>query len=154
MASRSAPIRPPVEHAARVGLRSSTGGFTDSIVTSRRHGDDMRRNAIETSTTLAVEAIGPGRWAADLVRPDAAALVGLGINAVLGDLGERRVLAVTIHFVLPATPGRVEITVGHIDRTAARTTSDARIRQTGRVLARLLLTTANDLGHPSAKETP
>jgi hypothetical protein len=114
----------------------------------------MRSSDFRTDTTLAVEAIGPGRWVAELVRPDPAVLVGVGINAVLGDLGERRVLAVTTHFILPATAGRVEITVGHIDRTAARTTSDARIRQTGRVLARLLLTTANDPDRPSEKDTP
>ena len=114
----------------------------------------MRFSDPETKPAMAVEAIGPGRWAAELVRPDAAVLVGLGINAVLSDLGERRVLAVTTHFLLPATAGRVEITVGHIDRTAARTTSDARIRQTGRVLARLLLTTVDGPDRPSEKETP
>ncbi|HUG85867.1 MAG TPA: acyl-CoA thioesterase domain-containing protein [Euzebya sp.] len=67
--------------------------------------------------------------------------MGLGVNAVLSDLGERRLLAVTTHFVAPARLGRVEITVGHIDRTAAGTTTDARIQQSGQVIARLLLTT-------------
>jgi hypothetical protein len=101
----------------------------------------MRSNDSNTSKTLDVQAIGPGRWAAELARPDAAVLIGLGISAVLDELCERRLVAVTTHFVASATAGTVEITVGHIDRTAARTTTDARIRQSGRVIARLLLTT-------------
>jgi hypothetical protein len=101
----------------------------------------MPSNDSAGSTTLDVQAIGPGRWAAELARPDAAVLIGLGISAVLDELGERRLVAVTTHFVAPATTGRVEITVGHIDRTAARTTTDARIRQSDHVIARLLLTT-------------
>ena len=88
-----------------------------------------------------VRAIGPGRWAGAVVSRDAAGVVGVGVDAVLADLGERCVVAVTTHFVLPVTPGPVEITVGHIDRTTARTTTDACIRQAGRVVARLLLTT-------------
>lgn len=97
------------------------------------------------SETPDVHALAPGRWTGHLVRADAALLMGLGVSAVLGDLGdlgERHVVAVTTHFVAPATAGPVEITVGHIDCTAARTTTDARIRQSGHVVARLLLTTA------------
>jgi len=101
----------------------------------------MQSNDSDASDTLDVWSIGPGRWAAELVRPDAAVVIGLCINAVLEELCERRLVAVTTHFVAPATAGHVEITVGHIDRTAARTTTDARIRQAGHVIARLLLTT-------------
>lgn len=88
-----------------------------------------------------VQEIGPGRWTAELVRPDAATLAGLGVKAVLNDLTERQVVAMTTHFLRPAAPGGIEITVGHIDRVAARTTTDARIQQAGRVIARLLVTT-------------
>ena len=101
----------------------------------------MQSNDSHASKTPDVQAIGPGRWTAELARPDAAVVIGLGISAVLDELCERRLVAVTTHFVAPATAGHVEITVGHIDRTAARTTTDARIRQSGRVIARLLLTT-------------
>ena len=106
----------------------------------------MQSNESDTNKTLDVQAIGPGRWAAELARPDTAVLIGLGINAVLEELCERRLVAVTTHFVAPATAGHVEITVGHIERTAARTTTDARIRQTGRGIGRLLLTTTTGPG--------
>jgi hypothetical protein len=89
----------------------------------------MQSNDSDASKTLAVQAIGPGRWAAELARPDAAVLIGLGINATLDELCERGLVAVTTHFVAPATAGHVEITVGHIDRTAARTTTDAPLCQ-------------------------
>ena len=111
----------------------------------------MQSNDSHASKTPDVQAIGPGRWAAELARPDAAVLIALGISAVLNELCERRLVAVTTHFVAPATAGHVEITVGHIDRTAARTTTDARIRQSGHVVARLLLTTA---GEPDVDADP